>query len=350
MATILLIDDNAMNRKFLTTLLQCSNYHILNASDGEEGLSIAREHHPDLIISDIMMPSMDGYEFVYHLRSDPAIAKTKVIFYSAIFFETAAKELAKAIGVCHFIVQPAHSEDILNVIEQVLNDNSPPPLAQPVDKLHTKHHQLISNKLYEETNKLVLLNEELEQRITKKTQLLEEANQALTVLSFHDQLTGLYNRRFLDEILTKGIKRAKRYHKEFAVLLLDIDHYKNINDVFGHEAGDIVLQEVSRCIQHHIRPEDIASRYGGDEFIVVLQDIDSKNALQYAERLRRAIEKLNIHYNQQMIEKLTLSIGVAMYPMHKKTKNTLIKAADTALYKAKNIGRNNVMLYNSLLV
>jgi len=344
MATILIVDDNVMNRKFLTKLLQCAHYKVLNASSGPMGLTMARENHPDLIISDIMMPDMDGYEFVYYLRSDPNLVHTKVIFYTAIFFETAAKELAKASGVCHFMIKPSNSEDILKIIKKTLNAPSSPLSVQPVAELYTRHRQLISNKLYEETKKLVLLNEQLEQRITEKTQLLEESNQALTLLSFQDQLTGLYNRRFLNKLLVKEINSAKRHNKEFSVLLLDIDHYKKINDVFGHAAGDFVLQEVSNCIQKNIRPEDTAFRYGGDEFIVVLLDINAQNSLQRAERLRASVEKLAIHYNQQVFKQITVSIGGAMYPMQGKRKSTLINAADTALYKAKKLGRNTVVM------
>ena len=344
MATILIVDDNAVNLKFLTTLLKSANYHTLNASNGADGLAIARKTSPDLIVSDIMMPTMDGFEFVYSLRSDPALVNTKIIFHSAIFAGTEAKELAKASGVSHFIVQPTHPDAILDIIERVLNDPMMPVSMQEVNKLRTRHRQLISNKLYEETNDLALLNQQLEQRITEKTRLLEEANQALTVLSFHDQLTGLYNRRFLDELLSKEINSAKRHHKEFAVLLIDIDQFKKINDVFGHEAGDVVLKKISHCIQTNIRPEDIASRYGGDEFIVVLLDINVKNTFQRAELIRRAVETLDIHYNKQVLGAITISIGVAMYPICGQRRNTLIKAADAALYKAKTGGRNTVVM------
>ena len=348
MATILIIDDSAINRKFLTTLLRCANHQTLSASSGAAGLKIARKTPPDLIISDIMMPKMDGYEFVNCLRADPILANTKVIFCSAVFFETEAKKLAKACGVCNFIVQPTHSDDILDVIKNVLNDPHIPHSMKPVDELDARHRELISKKLYEETNQLVLLNEQLERRVDEKTQILKEANQALTELSYHDQLTGLYNRHYLDKLLTNEISRAKRHHTEFAVLLLDIDHYKNINDGFGHEAGDYVLQEVSHCIQTNIRPEDIASRYGGDEFVVVLLDINPKDTLQRAERLRKAIQTLNLHYEQQKIKAITISIGIAMYPIHRKRKNALIKAADSALYKAKKSGRNNVVMFDLL--
>ena len=344
MTTILIVDDSKINQKFLSILLKCAHYSILIASDGAEGLKIARENHPDLIISDIMMPNMDGYEFVNYLRSDPELTNTKVIFYTAVFFGSAAKELAKACGVQHFIVQPTHSKDILNIVESVLNDQTTPIMLPPVGERYAKHHQLISNKLYENSKKLLLINEQLERRIADKTQLLVVANQALTVLSFHDQLTGLYNRRFLETRLMTEIERAKRYDKSFSVLLLDIDHYKSINDTLGHEAGDCVLQKISHCIQHNIRSEDIASRYGGDEFIVILLDVNSKQALQYADRLQHAVETLDIYYNQQLLEQVTLSIGVAMYPMHGKEKSELIKSADASLYIAKNSGRNKVIL------
>jgi len=344
MTTILIVDDNAINRKIIMTILQNANYHLLTANDGAEGLKIAHEQHIDLIISDIMMPSMDGYEFVYHLRANPTLVATKVIFYTAIFFEEAAKELARASGVSHFIVQPIDAADLLIIIEKVLNEPNPSFKLRPVDELHTRHRQLISKKLYEETKQLALLNQQLEQRIAEKTQLLNEANKALTVLSLHDQLTGLYNRRYLDVILEKQINSAKRHNKIFAVLLLDIDHYKKINDELGHEAGDFVLKEISNCIQNHIRTEDIVARYGGDEFIVILVDIDSKNALQRAELLRKSVETMEIYYDKKQLENLSISIGIAMYPINGKKEHILIKAADSALYKAKLLGKNHVVI------
>ena len=344
MTTILVVEDNKINCKYLVKLLESAHYQTLSASDAEEGLRITHEKHPDLIISDIMMPNMDGYEFVYKLRSFPDLVNTKVIFYTATYFEDTAIELAKGCGVSHYMLKPSDPDTILATVAAALKEPNQPLYTKPISILRQDHHKFITNKLFKETNELALLNQQLERRVAEKTEQLEQANQQLKALSLRDALTGLYNRRYLDERLDEEIKRVKRNQHKFAILLLDIDHYKTINDIFGHGAGDLVLQEVSHCLQKKVRQGDIVCRYGGDEFIVVLLDTEASNALQHAERIRKAIEQLEIRYNQQKLGTLTISIGVAICPTHGKTRKALINAADMAMYKAKDLGRDQVVI------
>ncbi len=166
----------------------------------------------------------------------------------------------------------------------------------------------------------------------------------LRFLSVHDPLTGLYNRRYLEESINQDIAKAQRSHSSFGVMLIDIDFFKKINDSFGHITGDIVLKTLSQLFFESIRRSDIACRWGGEEFLLYLRDSRLDITLEKAENLRRAVEKLRINYDKQHIINTTISIGIAQYPQDGLTRELLIASADKALYEAKNTGRNKVII------
>lgn len=161
--------------------------------------------------------------------------------------------------------------------------------------------------------------------------------------SIRDPLTGLFNRRFLEDGLFKQKLRAKSEQSSFAILMLDLDHFKKINDTFGHDAGDMALKEVGSLLEHATRTGDLASRYGGEEFVLILHDIDIKSALARAEQIRLAVTKIRIKYGAQPIGPISISIGIAMYPTDSEDTEKLIELADKALYAAKKKGRNTVV-------
>lgn len=191
-------------------------------------------------------------------------------------------------------------------------------------------------------------NEELEQRVQERTQALEEANTKLRELSDTDQLTGLKNRRFLNLYLEKEFARAQRYQHAIAVLMIDVDHFKSVNDTYGHPLGDDCLQEVAARIRQEMRwPTDTAARYGGEEFCVVLPETLSQGAQIVAERIRAKIEKVPIPTRAQSLS-LTVSVGVhVVIPTPGGTPADLIAKADAALYEAKQHGRNKVVFSGS---
>lgn len=166
--------------------------------------------------------------------------------------------------------------------------------------------------------------------------------------SIRDPLTGLYNRRYLEDFLFKQIHQSERTKTSFAILMLDLDHFKKINDNYGHDAGDAVLKEVGTILQSDIRLGDVAARYGGEEFIVLFYDVDIEIAKTRAEELRTEVSKVQIKYGAQQVGHITLSIGIAMYPGDAKTSAELIEAADKALYNAKNNGRNQAIAYSEI--
>jgi diguanylate cyclase (GGDEF)-like protein/PAS domain S-box-containing protein len=161
--------------------------------------------------------------------------------------------------------------------------------------------------------------------------------------SIHDYLTGLYNRRYMAELLEKELHRMARKKAPAGVILIDIDRFKSFNDSFGHEAGDLVLREFSLFLRKNIREEDFACRHGGDEFVIILPETSLDNARQRAEQLRQGVKSLNIYFRGHSLDTVTLSLGVSVYPGHGMTAETLLRTADAALYRAKAEGRDRVV-------
>ena len=166
--------------------------------------------------------------------------------------------------------------------------------------------------------------------------------QELKFQSFHDSLTGLYNRRYLEESLKKEIDRARRQHQFVSVMMLDVDYFKQFNDTYGHQAGDLVLNTVSTYLLSAIREYDIACRYGGEEIIVVMPDASIENSIVRAEAIRTGIKAIKLEHNGKQLQSLTVSIGISCYPNDGVDPEKLIHAADQALYRAKKEGRDCV--------
>lgn len=164
-------------------------------------------------------------------------------------------------------------------------------------------------------------------------------------LSIRDPLTGLFNRRYMEEALLQEQHRVKRGGDQLAVIMIDIDHFKKFNDNFGHDGGDAVLTELGDFLKKHVRGSDIACRYGGEEFILVLSPATAEGARQRAEKIREGAMQLSASAGQRALGPITLSLGVAMFPGHASELATLVKAADLALYRAKSAGRNRVVMF-----
>jgi len=164
--------------------------------------------------------------------------------------------------------------------------------------------------------------------------------------SIRDSLTGLFNRRYLEEFLTKEIYRATRNQYSVGIIMIDIDHFKQFNDTLGHDAGDFVLQEIGKLLKNIIRASDVACRYGGEEMTLILPESSLEDTYLKAEKVREAIAELKLNYEGKNIEGLTASFGVACFPAQGITGNSVIQAADAALYRAKAAGRNQVIVAN----
>lgn len=169
-------------------------------------------------------------------------------------------------------------------------------------------------------------------------------HETLLALSIQDPLTGLYNRRHMEEMVLREELQAQRSGSSFGIVMIDIDHFKDFNDTFGHQAGDVVLHEVGRFLQSHTRGVDIACRYGGEEFVVILPGASTEMTLQRAEQWRGAFAEINLEYRGMLLPQVMLSMGVATFPKHGASWQTALRAADEALYAAKQQGRNRVVV------
>jgi diguanylate cyclase (GGDEF)-like protein len=164
--------------------------------------------------------------------------------------------------------------------------------------------------------------------------------------SIRDPLTGLFNRRYLEDALQREVYRASRGQKTLGIIMLDVDYFKQFNDTFSHDAGDEVLRALSLFLQKQVRQSDIVCRYGGEEFLLILPDASLDVTLQRAEQIRTGVKCLNVQYRSQSLGPVTLSIGVAIFPDHGLTGAAAIQAADSALYRAKNEGRDRVVTFS----
>jgi diguanylate cyclase (GGDEF)-like protein len=185
-------------------------------------------------------------------------------------------------------------------------------------------------------------NEELQAKI----QLIEALQITLQEQAVRDPLTGLFNRRYLKDTLEREVARAKRENQPIGIMIMDIDQFKNINDRYGHDAGDKMLQEIGKKLLAHIRAEDIVCRYGGEEFVIVMPGASMGVAFERAESIRRMVDELFVPYEMEQMH-VTISLGVAAYPVHGTDGEDALIRADRALYQAKEAGRNRVVLYRS---
>jgi diguanylate cyclase (GGDEF)-like protein len=169
--------------------------------------------------------------------------------------------------------------------------------------------------------------------------------ETLRAQSICDPLTGWFNRRFMEETLDREIRRAARNKSSLAIIMLDIDNFKEFNDSFGHEAGDVALRDLCQVLKTHVRSEDVACRYGGDEFVLILPDISGEVAVQRVEEMQIAAGRMEIQYHGHALRPMTLSFGIASFPANGRTSQELLRASDTALFRAKSEGRDKVRLY-----
>ena len=219
------------------------------------------------------------------------------------------------------------------------------------------------NPIKDEAGKVVLMltdatditgRKQAEEKLKEANKLLEEQlneikklQETLREQAVHDSLTGLYNRRYLDEMMERELARAKRENYPVSVMMIDIDHFKNFNDIHGHKAGDEVLKALSALLCNGIRQGDIACRYGGDEFIIIMPGADKADVGQRADAIRHNFSSLRINYTGVEMY-ATVSIGVAFYPQHSDDIDQIIKAADSAMYEAKQAGRNRVCVWKNI--
>jgi len=171
--------------------------------------------------------------------------------------------------------------------------------------------------------------------------------EALRNQSICDPLTGLFNRRYMEETLERELRRAERKQLSLGIVMIDLDHFKSFNDNFGHEAGDLLLCEFSHYVQNHIRREDVPCRYGGEEFVLIIPESSLEATRRRGEQIRQAVKQLHVEHRGRALGQVTTSVGVAIFPNHGSTAKSLLRVADAALYRAKSEGRDRVVVGNA---
>lgn len=304
---ILIIDDTPANIHLLSEFLS-DDYTVYFATSGEKGLDIARRKLPDLILLDIMMPGMDGYQVCTMLKAEEATRPIPVIFITAM---TSVEEEARGLeaGAIDYITKP---------------------ISPPIVKIRVKNHL----ELKRQRDRLEQLSLELEGK-----------NRQLEILARQDCLTGLANRRFFDEALNAEVKRAIRSGKPLSLILCDIDFFKPYNDHYGHLAGDDCLRIIGALLRRLFqRGGDLPARYGGEEFAVILPNTPADSAMLLSEALCREIKALSIpHACSSVAEVVTISVGVVSSKVSRALDMAWFTGqADAALYCSKKNGRNRV--------
>lgn len=295
---ILIIDDEEDILTLLLDIFESEDYQVLTAKNGQEGMDQFHSNHPDLVITDVKMPVKNGLEVLKEIKdSEPDV---DVIILTGHSDEASAIDFLRN-GAYDYLAKPLENIDVLlTAVSRALEKR----------KLELKNKQLVKK---------------------------------LADMAIRDPLTGLYNYRHMHTCLDEEIVRSKRYRNTFCTLMLDIDHFKAVNDTYGHPFGDHVLKKLSEIAIENVRSADRLYRCGGEEFFIIMPETSSKEAFSVTQRLMEAIRSHRFECDGHQT-KITVSMGGSFYPDQSKDKMELIKLADKALYRAKEMGRDRVVL------
>jgi diguanylate cyclase (GGDEF)-like protein len=295
-----MVEDSRVSLEVYAQRLERRGYQVTTAISAEEARAELEVAVPDLILLDVFMPKVSGFEFLRELRSSPKTATVPVILISAL----------------------ADTKHIVEGLELGANDYVTKPIVMPI--LTARMEALLRSS-------------ELVRRLEVQTELLSK-------LAAFDDLTGVYNRRSMFHHLEAELSRCRRYGRSISVLMVDIDHFKRVNDEHGHLIGDQALRFVSTTLQNELRSMDFLCRYGGEEFCAILPETNRPGAARAGERLRSAIERIGFKHDRIRLP-LTVSVGASSWTANEGNEiPDLLQRADGALLEAKRSGRNKVQL------
>ncbi len=302
---VLIADDDPTSRLLLESLLKKWGYEVTVARDGTEAWQIlCRTDHPLLVILDWMMPGIEGPEIVGRLRQSEGSSPHYVIIIT--------------------------SNDNEDAIVHALNAGADDFVAKPFNPSELQARLAVGFRV-----------NQLHMALVDKMQKLQQATDTISRLARTDELTDLHNRRSFNENFTLAVSTAQRYNLPLSLISIDLDHFKRVNDTYGHRAGDQVLQLCASLLLEMVRGNDIVARWGGEEFIILLSHTDLSAAVSLAERLRIVFEQSPV---TACPYSFTASFGVAQFKQELETEEDLIRRVDDALYRAKNQGRNCVVM------
>jgi len=303
MSKILVVDDSAFEAKHVKTLLEKGGHTVLLAENGMQGMKLIKLEQPDLILLDLVLPDLSGREVCRWVKLNAETQSIPIIILTA---RTDVKERVAGLeeGANDYVTKPCDDAELKARIDAVLREKT------------------------------------LRDQLKMKNQEYEELMRKFERMAVTDPVTGLFNRRRFEEMLAQEYERYRRYGTPFACLMIDVDHFKRINDTYGHDVGDLVLKETAKTIQGQIRGVDTVARYGGDEFAVLLSQQKGEEAVKAAGRILKHVRQLRLK-EMKKGEKVTLSIGIAALPdPDLKEMDQIVQCADYALYKAKKRGRD----------
>jgi diguanylate cyclase (GGDEF)-like protein len=302
---ILVVDDNQDNVEIIATRLRFRGYEMEEASDGKRALALVQESPPDLILLDVMLPDIDGYEISRRIKGDETLPFIPIILVTARD-STQDKVAGLDAGADDYLTKPINFPELEARVRSML-------------------------------------------RIKRLQDELEEKNRELERLSISDGLTGLFNHRHIHGLLDEEFERANRSGTPLTVAMFDLDHFKSVNDNYGHQVGDRVLQQLADILRLSARDVDRLGRYGGEEFMTILPDTDIEEGATFVERVRRSVEKHAIAIGREKPLEMTVSAGVATYPHDMvRSPETHVRLADEALYAAKAGGRNRTVRFDEM--
>lgn len=304
-ARILVVDDNIDNAEIIATRLRYRGYSIIEAGTGQAALDSVHEHVPDLVLLDIMLPDIDGFEVSRRIKGDTDLPFIPIILVTARD-STEDKVKGFEAGADDYLTKPINFSELEARVRSML-------------------------------------------RIKKLQDELEEKNRELRRLSVSDGLTGLYNHRHIHGLLRDEFERSGRTGAPLTVAMFDLDLFKSVNDTWGHPAGDSVLVQLAGILRVSARDVDRLGRYGGEEFLAILPATDADGGAVFVERVRHAVENREFDIGTTQPISMTISAGVATYP-HERIGDveSLIREADRALYAAKAAGRNRTIRFDEM--
>ncbi len=301
---ILLVEDNEKDAFLIRSILNNQQYTFINATTGEEALEVMKHNPIDLILLDVLLPNMNGFEVCSRLKEVDSTKNIQILMITCLD-DLSSKIKGIDSGADDYLVKPLNRQELEVRVKALIRKK------EYLDKLSAKYENALSA--------------------------------AIT-----DKLTGLYNHTYFKHYLGLEIKRSQRQDQQVALIMIDVDNFKQFNDTLGHMAGDAVLKEIASLIKKSIRDIDFAARYGGEEFSVIIPNAHRQCATLVAERIRRAIGTYEFSNTfSPGISTITVSQGVAIFPKDALTMNDLIQKADTELYRAKREGKNCVSVYGT---
>ncbi|MBX5484960.1 MAG: diguanylate cyclase [Myxococcaceae bacterium] len=319
---ILVVDDDRASVALIQNALAAHGYRFLTAHDGVQALSAIREARPDLIVMDVEMPRLSGVEVCRIVKANAGESGFGFIPVILMTARQASRKIESLeLGADDYLVKPFDMLELSARVKSMLR------------------LKVLQDALVVKNRELELANRELAQR-----------REELLALSRTDALTGLFNRRYFEERFAVEFARSDRYRAPLSCMMIDIDHFKRINDTWGHPFGDKVLQAVARVAVETLRDVDMVARYGGEELIALLPETGPQEALRVSERVRAGIEALDLWWKgpdgRKEKVQCTASIGVATFPTPAiDSAEAFLRAADECLYAAKEGGRNRVVQY-----